>query len=132
MRKFMIQSNETLLVVELMGTARGDRQYINESRFFQTELTEAQVLHETSDETIRVLRMDVETLAVTDITEEAAQAWIDDRVADGIEIDGGPLFVTRSDAFEEWMAGEETAQSEPDPDYLYEEKRDRLLFGVRP
>jgi hypothetical protein len=124
-----ISAHETLLVIdEIKG-----RNYITETDFFDKAMNERQIVAELTDTTVRVLKLDLPALKTTDVTEECAMAWIYDRDANCIELveEDLPPFVRDSDAWAEWAMTIPAPKSEPDPDYLYEEKRDRMVFGAK-
>lgn len=104
-RTHTIQADETLIAVVCSQTIK--RSYVRESSFFGKAMTPAEILDELADdEVVSVRRLNVETWASEDITEECARLWLydrDDKV--GIDLDYAPFFpafVTGSRAWKLW------------------------------
>lgn len=81
-RKFPIQANETLVAV--VCSARIKRQYLRESSFFGTPMTNEYMLEELADdEIVAVLRVNTDTWKPEDITEYCARQYLYSRDHDG-------------------------------------------------
>ena len=105
-RKFMIEANETLISLTT-GKHFKNKQWFRETPFLNAALTDAEVLEELrDDEIISIRRLNTDTWASEDITEEVARKYLfamDERC--GIELDDEdrfPAYVRSSKAWALW------------------------------
>lgn len=104
-RTHTIQADETLIAVVCSKIIK--RSYVRESSFFGKAMTPAEILDELADdEIVAVRRLNTETWASEDITEECARMWLyarDEEV--GVDLDDEPClpaFVRSSRAWALW------------------------------
>ena len=105
-RAYLIESNEALITID---SIRGGKPFAGESPFIGKTMTESDVLDEGLEHATRILRMDISTLKVEDITEEVAKAWLIRTDAELGDTENGPLYVATSAAFQAFHAVPETA-----------------------
>lgn len=99
-REYLIEADEALVTIDRIN---GGKPFISESPYIGKERDMGDVLDEVEYAT-RVLRMNVATLAVEDITEQVAQAWLFQTDAEFGDTDKAPLFVLTSEAYRVWNA----------------------------
>lgn len=119
-RTHTIQADETLIAVVCSQTIK--RSYVRESSFFGKNMTPAEIVDELADdEIVAVRRLNVETWASEDITEECARIWLYDRDKRvGVDLDDAeyfPPFVTGSRAWALWKDDLEAEARQPSVPY---------------
>lgn len=106
-RKHMIEADEALIVID----QHNGKRFIRETAFFGEFGNFDFVSHYLLDETVEIRRINTETWAVDDITDECARQWLIAADEDGsLDYDEPdtceqimPLYVKQSKAWARWM-----------------------------
>lgn len=100
-RIHFIEENEALLTQE---SIRGGKPFLGESPYIGKTMTIFDVLDEGLEHVTKIMRMNIDTMAVEDVTEIIAQAWINRTDAEHGCVEECPVFVGTSHAFQIWCA----------------------------
>lgn len=123
MKNAFVTSKQTIIAFDEYRTGQVPRE-IDRRKVFETV---ADLLKDIGDETVQVLRMTdiarpdaieaIENLKIEDITEDCAKAWIAaHQMRDDIE-DVRPLYVQRSQAWDDWDSGRDDGTYSPVVDW---------------